>query len=111
MSEFKGTPGPWEMKKEKGEPEWFVFQKGSMKKIYGGTIRTPVAEEINNKHDAKLISAAPELLEALQKMIGCIEYYASLKESDQPNIEDWAYANNSAEVEMSRAAIAKALGK
>ena len=58
-----------------------------------------------------LVSAAPELLEALQKMIGCIEYYASLKESDQPNIEDWAYANNSAEVEMSRAAIAKALGK
>ncbi|HCL5268787.1 TPA: hypothetical protein N2G33_000882 [Salmonella enterica] len=92
MSEFKGTPGPWEMKKEKGEPEWFVFQKGSMKKMWGGTIRTPVAEEINNKHDAKLISAAPELLEALQAVVRVAD-----RQTD--------------EFDMARAAITKALGK
>ncbi|HBC2003292.1 TPA: hypothetical protein ACHT5R_005145 [Citrobacter freundii] len=92
MSEFKGTPGPWEMKKEKGEPEWFVFQKGSMKKMCFGTIRTPVAEEINNKHDAKLISAAPELLEALQAVVRVAD-----RQTD--------------EFDMARSAIAKALGK
>lgn len=99
MSEFKGTPGPWFWDEEGlGNKHHIVFGKGY-----------PL--EMTSKGNKDLITAAPELLEALQKMIGCIEYYASLKESDQPNIEDWAYANNSAEVEMSRAAIAKALGK
>lgn len=55
--EFKGTKGPWTFKKEKGEQEWFVFQKGSLKKMHGCTIRTPVAEEINDKHDAELIAS------------------------------------------------------
>lgn len=93
MGEFKGTPGPWEMKKEKGEPEWFVFKKGSMKKMCGGTIRTPVAEEINNKHDANLIAAAPELLEALQ-MIMTGDFYMPKESAD-----------------AARAVIAKALGE
>lgn len=92
MSEFKGTPGPWEMKKEKGEPEWFVFQKGSMKKMCGGTIWTPVAEGINNKHDGNLISAAPELLEALQAVVRVAD-----RQTD--------------EFDMARSAIDKALGK
>lgn len=92
MSEFKGTPGLWEMKKEKGEPEWFVFQKGSMKKMCGVTIWTPVAGEINNKYDANLISAAPELLEALQAVVRVAD-----RQTD--------------EFDMARAAISKALGK
>jgi hypothetical protein len=89
---FEGTPGPWQMKKENGEQEWFVFQKGSMKKLYGGTVRTPVAEEINNKHDANLIAAAPELLEALQAVVSV---------ADRETVE----------FDMARAAIAKAIGK
>ncbi|MEG1655721.1 MAG: hypothetical protein RR390_19800 [Hafnia sp.] len=102
MSEFKGTPGPWEMKKEKGEPEWFVFQKGSMKKMCGGTIRTPVAEEINNKHDAKLISAAPELLEALQ------DFMAESSGNSKSCGHDFECI---CRFDKASAAIAKALGK
>ena len=102
MSEFKGTPGPWEMKKEKGEPEWFVFQKGSMKKIRGGTIRTPIAEEINNKHDANLISAAPELLESLQ------DFMAESAGNAKSCGHDFECMFR---FDKARAAIAKALGK
>ncbi|MHA3924533.1 hypothetical protein ACX13C_06565 [Klebsiella oxytoca] len=98
MQEFKGTPGPWEMKKEKGEPEWFVIKKGSMRKLYGGTIRTPVAEEINNKHDANLIAAAPELLEALREVTGSLGVMVT-----DPG--------NCPEIIKARSVIAKALGK
>lgn len=96
MKEFKGTPGPWQMKKEKGEQEWFVFQKGSMKKLYGGTVRTPVAEEINNKHDANLIAAAPELLEVVTATGDEIGHWLS---QQKPELK-----------EKIDAAIAKALG-
>ncbi|MFC2783171.1 hypothetical protein ACHHZC_11080 [Citrobacter freundii complex sp. 2024EL-00228] len=127
MREFKGTPGPWVVDIRGGCVA--VYQNGRQKECDGCHPDDERNIAYSNKgaeydrvvgywsmdkktiRDFTLMSAAPELLEALQKMIGCIEYYASLKESDQPNIEDWAYANNSAEVEMSRAAIAKALGK
>lgn len=61
--------------------------------------------------NANLIAAAPDLLEALQQMVGRIEYYASLKETEQPNIEDWAYTYNSGDMDDARAAISKALGE
>lgn len=102
MKEFKGTPGPWQMKKEKGEQEWFVFQKGSMKKLYGGTIRTPVAEEINNKHDASLIAAAPELLEALQRLRNYVTDVCGVNDED---------CHREHPLISAQAAIAKALGE
>lgn len=112
MEEFKGMKGPW-VASTSDRSIGPVCKDDDQS--YGMIFPVAWVEFDGNKEhqqaNANLIAAAPELLEALQKMIGCIEYYASLKESDQPNIEDWAYANNSAEVEMSRAAIAKALGK
>ena len=57
-----------------------------------------------------LIAAAPELLEALTKMVERITYYAELKEGEIPNIEDWAYTYNSGDMAAARAAIAKATG-
>lgn len=64
-----------------------------------------------HRGDVRLMEAAPDLLEALQKMVERIEYYASLKETGQPNIEDWAYTYNSSDMDEARAAISKALGE
>lgn len=98
--EFRGTPGPWEMKKVKGDQEWFVFQKGSLKKFAGGSIRTPVADEIFNRHNARLISAAPELLEALQLA------EKAMAEGRNVTYPEWYGVMNKA-----RVAISKALGE
>lgn len=100
--EFKGTKGSWAFKKEKGEQEWFVFQKGSLKKMYGCTIRTPVAEEINDKHDAELIASAPELLEALRQLRDYVEDVCTVSSDD---------CHEDHPLNMANKAINKALGK
>lgn len=100
--EFKGTKGPWAFKKEKGEQEWFVFRKGSLKKMHGCTIRTPVAEEINDKHDAELIASAPELLEALRQLRDYVEDVCGVSSDD---------CHEDHPLNLASKAIKKALGK
>lgn len=107
--EFRGTPGPWEMKKVKGDQEWFVFQKGSMKKFAGVSIRTPVADEIFNRHNARLISAAPELLEALQGYMSAVERVNAAM-TDGINFQGALSALVGYE-DLARSAISKALGE
>lgn len=127
MSEFKGTPGPWVVDVRGGCVA--VYQNGRQEDTNGCHFDDERNIAYSNKgaeydkvvgywnmdkktiRDFTLIAAAPELLEALKEMVGCIDYYAGLKESEQPNIEDWAYASNSAEIVKARLAIAKALGK
>lgn len=70
MSTHKHTPGPWKFGKELGarNGEWLVsFDAGSKwRGIAIAETRTgPGSEEAN----ARLIAAAPELLEACQAMI------------------------------------------
>lgn len=100
MKEFKGTPGEWNYSHARGE----VVSKPE------GLIAELV---VNGREDnnGSLIAAAPDLLEALQKMVERIEYYANLKETGQQNIEDWAYTYNSGDMDEARAAISKALGE
>lgn len=65
MNKFKGTPGPWVAKKIHGELKVIVMN--SFEKLGPGMVSyIPVTDEIDNKHNAQLIAAAPELLEALR---------------------------------------------
>ncbi|MCX3078418.1 hypothetical protein N2K17_01505 [Klebsiella michiganensis] len=107
---FKGTPGPWVIDANGVQSRWNVDDR------HGNAVA--LTQQLPNdklweKRDAntQLISAAPELLIALQQMVSRIEYYARLKETEQPNIEDWAYTYNSSDMDDARVAIAKALGE
>lgn len=109
---MKYTPGPW---------EWWTsnsFLRLSSRATGkdGGVIDS---FKMSDGHtslsvksgDMRLIAAAPDLLEALQKMVSRIEYYANLEDANKPSIEDWAYTYNSSDMDEARAAIAKAIGK
>lgn len=96
MENFKGTPGPWESKTIHGDLK--VIQKGSYEKLAPGMVSYRCVTELENKHDAKLIAAGPDLLVALQEIVGSLGVMVT-------------DADNCSEIIKARAAIAKALGK
>lgn len=83
MEEFKGTPGPW---------FWERNVLCNKDYIVGGS-----HHEFNTSN-RQLIAASPELLEALQEIVGALGVMVPDPDS-------------CAEIIKSRAAIAKALGK
>ena len=94
----KHTPGPWywsnQYKTISREPTWSLIGEGG----YGilscdGEENSP--HGINNESNASLIAVAPELLEALERMVALFDSGA------------WSHAN----VKDARAAIAKAMGE
>jgi hypothetical protein len=105
MSEFKGTPGPWEGK------DVSICSQHEAGLQLGFLSTGDVSRRAEGLANAYLITAAPELLEALLDMVLRIEYYAGLTDKDKPNIEDWAYTYNSTDMERVRKAINKALGR
>lgn len=90
MSDFKGTPGPWKVVDD--HPDRAVLD------IYncddGDTFVCVYTVDKFADHNANLIAAAPELLEALQLLV-----------SRKPA------RCNTVEISLARAAIAKALGQ
>jgi lactate dehydrogenase-like 2-hydroxyacid dehydrogenase len=64
MKEFKGTPGPWNYCAE--EPDWVTDSNDNIAVARVTRYNTDAEAQHAN---AKLISAAPELLEALQSLI------------------------------------------
>lgn len=111
MEEFKGTPGPWHIKPVKAatvEGDLNIIQTGSAtgKGYHIGYATTWTdSEETKNEAmaNARLIAAAPELLEALLQLVGSYDDFRTRKskpESPQAN-----------EIIKARSAIAKALGK
>ncbi len=101
MSKSKHTPGPWKVQRREGyvgqwevvstcETEWWIADAA------------PYNER--QEENARLIAAAPELLEALEAVL----YWAELIAGDTTDKE--AAANEEASIALARAAIAKARG-
>ena len=98
MSEFKGTPGPWELDQfdnvVHGKPD--NWSRKETVRVSGVALPGRVTEEY--AANTMLVAAAPELLEALQNLVreneGYFEEFAECKE-----------------LIAARAAIAKALGE
>lgn len=109
MSEFKGTPGPW------------VFDHyESLRQASGGsvtlrgttTLSSGPSESLEEaRANTRLCAAAPDLLQTLKALVARIDYYASLPDRSEVNIEDWAYTAGSDDMNAARTAIAKALGQ
>lgn len=75
MNEFKGTPGPWEIKPEEVDRP-YIRIRGT---VLGGRFKianvlTPVyegvdpREAIETRANARLIAASPEMLDLLMKL-------------------------------------------
>ena len=103
MKEFKGTPGPWEIKPEEVDRPYIRIrgtQFGGRYKI--ANVLSPDYDGVHHREadetraNAYLIAAAPELLQALQNMVESYQYEAS---PDNPALL------------QARAAISKALGE
>lgn len=62
MSEH--TPGPWNCSQESVDPEWWIVT------IKGGLIVANVNAHHNQEANARLIAAAPDLLDALDDALG-----------------------------------------
>lgn len=107
MEEFKGTPGPWI-----NVGGWVDAKKsGDLSSIICAidSVASINPESVNDAN-ANLISAAPELLEALQLSLTAMNEMGDILNfhdmSDAESVERLTPA-----FEMARAAIAKALGK
>jgi len=84
---FKGNKGEWKI-------SHYDSNGYKSTEIHYGNDGECVAEHVANEHDAKLIAAAPELLEALQNVYN--------------DLESWKYIHNDAR-ELILNAINKAL--
>ncbi len=103
MSENKHTPGPWSARKAAHGPIDILAADGrDIVTLYGGGVDEAPAD------NARLIAAAPELLEALRKVepLGDVSLYRDILKALRPHERD-AFHDIIAGV---RAAIAKAEG-
>lgn len=105
MSEFKGTPGPWERGGgENGGGELLVYCNNSLgSAICDATSHYSVFDKTTRIANLDLIAAAPELLEALQNL----KRELVLSDVDLAYIESHFRPH----IDRARAAIAKALGQ
>jgi hypothetical protein len=104
----KHTDGYWQAEcgESGGYVEWFVRRDGDAVAI-ASDITDPETGQ-PSEANARLIAAAPELLEALEAMVKRIEYYSAIPEPERPTIEQWEYTEGSTEMDKARAAISKA---
>lgn len=100
------TPGPWEIRHESTDPEWAVVVAtggrivANVNAETGPDIPPLVSTKMPRDANARLIAAAPDLLEALQRTVEALEYW--LPRHGDPE------GANSAMMVNARATIAKA---
>lgn len=76
MSAQYATSGPWEVKKD--DDQWRIRQKGTVRRVAGGTIERPVGEGFNYKLDAQLAASAPDLRDDLREAAKLLRHYEQL---------------------------------
>lgn len=81
MKEFKGTPGPWEIMDDDGELK--IVQSGSIEYGQGWKIYSGICGEVSDQDNAKLIAAAPELLEVLQDLESRARIYVNTSKAKE----------------------------
>lgn len=94
--ETKHTPGPWQLERLTGDHDIGIRVTGPVVSGYTAFIRTGWPHEnqrVEQEANAKLIAAAPDLLEALMTLVSSYDAEDSF-----------------AELTVARAAIAKATG-
>lgn len=89
MTEFKGTPFPW-VKKRIGDRQVIISDGSLINNEDGSTTYQPVVDVkyINNDDDARLIEAAPLLLEALQALFYDYKALADSGDAGNWSLED-----------------------
>jgi hypothetical protein len=102
MKKFNGTAGPWEAVRISRGDDLKVIVKGTLVKRNGMRIYTPITDEIENKHNAYLVAAAPELLEALRQLRDYVE---------DVHHEPYADSDKDHPMVIANEAISKALGE
>lgn len=99
--QFKGTPGPWKICYYGYEPKELVIAKD--KKPETRVANVDIQKIFKSLANARLIAAAPELLEALQKT------NELLKELDNTHTGDERYREFAIQYSENRKLIEKAL--
>lgn len=97
----KHTPGPWNWyEHNKKEPESGPVKVETKDRVIAEIVWCGVGQHEERKANALLIAAAPELLEALEKLLS-FPFAESCQECGIGNSEEW---------EAAKAAISKAKG-
>lgn len=97
MEEFKGTPGPWNYHDD--EPDWVTDSNDNIAVARVTRYNTDASAQHAN---AKLISASPDLLSALQQLL---EIY------DDHSGKVWTTSSKRRALDNARAVVNKALGE
>ena len=63
------TPGPWEVEEDDFYESSYIRQKAATRRLPGVVVECRICENVDNDDDARLIAAAPELLEACQALM------------------------------------------
>lgn len=97
----KHTPGPWRQFEHNGNVMVCAGPSHLATVAIGGAM-----DESSDRANARLIAAAPELLDALRTILE----YAECYDDAGPRAAGWQSAELRADIEAARAAIAKAEG-